>query len=511
MSTFNTKRIRAAERGLCPARDYGRIHLSDFRFRAIDLSLHNMMKSTNPSTRSPRFRYLAVLVAMCGITSSVLGVLINVGGLFFTPIAEELGALRGSVSITLTIANLCFAIGGLFTARLINSRTFKKYVLLATLVFAGSTALMSLAQSLPVLFILSALRGFAAGFAGTVLVALVVNNWFHARTGLIVSIAMSFAGIAGAVLSPILGSVISHAGWRVGFLVSAGLTLLFQLPAMLLPISYKPEDVGCKAFGENVEVTADAESPEDSAKAAKTSQPAKAAESLAPFPIVLLVILILFAACASYVAALPPHFPGISEDYGLAVAGSIMLSVCMVFNSVGKIVFGAMTDRIGAKKTTLIFAAAVGLGLLILLGLGLTATPSVAANPAPATPASDAAASTANVAASTTNIAVPEHAAFVRRLLLLCLASALVGMIFGVSNIACVMVTREIAGSARYDRVYPKVAMGATVSNALATSLIGFMYDASGAYILPLSLALAVLGVLVAALLGAYRYAKRIG
>ncbi len=505
---------------MCFARDYGRIHLSDFRFRAIDLSLHIMMKSINPSTRSPRFRYLAVLVAMCGITSSVLGVLINVGGLFFTPIAEELGALRGSVSLTLTIANLCFAIGGLFTARLINSRTFKKYVLLATLVFAGSTALMSLAQSLPVLFILSALRGFAAGFAGTVLVALVVNNWFHARTGLIVSIAMSFAGIAGAVLSPILGSVISHAGWRVGFLVSAGLTLLFQLPAVLLPISYKPEDVGCKAFGENVEVTADAEPPDDSAKAAKTSQPAKAAktsqpakaaESLAPFPIVLLVILILFAACASYVAALPPHFPGISEDYGLAVAGPIMLSVCMVFNSVGKIVFGAMTDRIGAKKTTLIFAAVVGLGLLILLGLGLTATPSVAANPAPATPASDAATSTANVAASTTNIAVPEHAAFVRRLLLLCLASALVGMIFGVSNIACVMVTREIAGSARYDRVYPKVAMGATVSNALATSLIGFMYDASGAYILPLSLALAVLGLLVAALLGAYRYAKRTG
>ena len=467
------------------------------------------MKSTNPSTRSPRFRYLAVLVAMCGITSSVLGVLINVGGLFFTPIAEELGALRGSVSLTLTIANLCFAIGGLFTARLINSRTFKKYVLLATLVFAGSTALMSLAKSLPVLFILSALRGFAAGFAGTVLVALVVNNWFHARTGLIVSIAMSFAGIAGAVLSPILGSVINHVGWRVGFLVSAGLTLLFQLPAVLLPISYKPEDVGFKAFGENVEVTADAESPDDPAKTAKTSQPAKAAESLAPFPIILLVILILFAACASYVAALPPHFPGISEDYGLAVAGPIMLSVCMVFNSVGKIVFGAMTDRIGAKKTTLIFAAVVGLGLLILLGLGLTATPSVAAKPAPATPASDAAASTANVAVSTTNIAVPEHAAFVRRLLLLCLASALVGMIFGVSNIACVMVTREIVGSARYGRVYPKVAMGATVSNALATSLIGFMYDASGAYILPLSLALAVLGLLVAALLGAYRYAKR--
>jgi hypothetical protein len=73
------------------------------------------------------------------------------------------------------------------------------------------------------------------------------------------------------------------------------------------------------------------------------------------------------------------------------------------------------------------------------------------------------------------------------------------------------MVTREIAGAAMYDHVYPKVAMGATVSNALVTSLIGFMYDASGAYTLPLSLALAVLGVLVAALLGAYRYAKRIG
>ena len=93
-------------------------------------------------------KHLFVLIVMCGITSSVLGVLINVGGLFFTPIAEELGALRGSVSMTLTITNLCFAVGGLFTARYINSHTFKRLVLAATLVLAGSTALMSLCRHL---------------------------------------------------------------------------------------------------------------------------------------------------------------------------------------------------------------------------------------------------------------------------------------------------------------------------------------------------------------------------
>ena len=101
-----------------------------------------------------------------------------------------------------------------------------------------------------------------------------------------------------------------------------------------------------------------------------------------------------------------------------------------------------------------------------------------------------------------------DHTVQIRRMILLYIAAALFGLTYSIGNIGCLMVTREISGTQRYNQVYPKVAMCATISNALATSLMGFMYDASGAYISALSLALGLLAVLVITLLSAYRYAK---
>ena len=49
-------------------------------------------------------KYLMVLIAVCGIAAASMGMLTNVSGLFFTPISEELGVGRGSVSLTLTIS-----------------------------------------------------------------------------------------------------------------------------------------------------------------------------------------------------------------------------------------------------------------------------------------------------------------------------------------------------------------------------------------------------------------------
>lgn len=40
-------------------------------------------------------RHLLVVVAMCGLLASGVGLVTNVAGLFFTPVSEEFGVLRG--------------------------------------------------------------------------------------------------------------------------------------------------------------------------------------------------------------------------------------------------------------------------------------------------------------------------------------------------------------------------------------------------------------------------------
>lgn len=102
--------------------------------------------STMATLKKLRGKYLMVLLAMAGLVSSSLGIMTNAGGIFFSPIAAELGQSTAAVNLTLTICNLTFAVAGLFSARWITPKNYRPAVLGFTLVFAGSTALLSLCR-----------------------------------------------------------------------------------------------------------------------------------------------------------------------------------------------------------------------------------------------------------------------------------------------------------------------------------------------------------------------------
>lgn len=388
-------------------------------------------------------RYLLVLVAMCGLTASALGMLTNISGLFFTPIAQELGLGRGSVSVTLTISNLVFALGGICSARLAGPKSFKPMLIVGTALFALGTAGLAAASGLPMLYALNALRGLAAGLVGNVLVTTVINNWFFTGAGLATSIAMGCSGIAGALLSPVVSAVIGAAGWRTGYLFAAGVIALFNLPAILLPIRFRPEDCGMEPLGGKVEM-----GPARPSSGGKVSLP-------------LLGLALAYAVMASYAPALAQHFPGISESCGLGAAlGSAMLSVCMVANTAGKIVFGLLADRLGAKLSILLYSGLIAVGALLML---LVHAPGM-----------------------------------------MLATAALFGLGYALPTVGCVMVTKELFGLERYSQIYPKVNLGTTIANALATSLAGFMYDASGTYTAPLALVIVMMLAAMAVVAAAY-------
>lgn len=385
---------------------------------------------------------IAVLIAMCGLTASTIGMLTNVSGLFFTPVSDALGVGRGAVSMTLTICNLVYAATGLLTPRLMNRRSFKPLLLLGTLLTVGATAALSLARSVFPLYLLNILRGFGGGLLGVVLVTMVINNWFTQGVGLITSIALGCSGLAGALLSPVISSVIENSGWRVGYLVCAGVILLLNLPAVLLPIPLAPED---------------ADTP---AKAAEKQQ------SGSYWAGALFWMALLYGVCASAMAAIPQHFPGVSASYGLSASvGSLMLSVCMVTNTGGKLLFGALADRFGARRSILIFCLCTAVGFVLLLTLHVSAP--------------------------------------------MLIAAALVGFSYSMPTVGLVMMTKDAFGLSRYGAVYPKLALATTMSNALLSTVIGFLYDATQGYTLALALLLAVDVGMMALVIGIYRRTEK--
>lgn len=356
--------------------------------------------------------HLFVLVVCCCIVAASIGMLTNSAGVFFTPIAEDLGVGKGAVSMSLTLANIAYAFGGLMTVKVIHENNFKKMVFLFGTVYAISTALLSIAQSVFLLYVFSLIRGASTGIAGMVLVTILINNHYKEGVGFATSIALGFSGIAGALLSLVFSWMIGIAGWRLTYAVEGILAFLLYLPCMIGPVSL------------NNRIKEDAVESKDTTTSTTR---------VVPLPIFVLVC--AYAFLIASVTALPQHFPSLAST---AAVGSLMVSVTMVMNTAGKIILGAISDKIGAEK------ALEGYGVLVVIGLLVL-------------------------------VSFKSHPIFS------IVGAVLVGLVYAMAAVGPVLLSQNLFRES-YNAYYPKVSLVGTISNALFTTAVGFVYDIANSY-----------------------------
>lgn len=355
---------------------------------------------------------LFVLVVCCCIVAASIGMLTNSAGVFFTPIAEDLGVGKGAVSMSLTLANIAYAFGGLMTVKVIHENNFKKMVFLFGTVYAISTALLSIAQSVFLLYVFSLIRGASTGIAGMVLVTILINNHYKEGVGFATSIALGFSGIAGALLSLVFSWMIGIAGWRLTYVVEGILAFFLYLPCIVGPVSL------------NNRIKEDAVESKDTTTSTT---------GVVPLPIFVLVCAYTFLIAS--VTALPQHFPSLAST---AAVGSLMVSVTMVMNTAGKIILGAISDKIGAEK------ALEGYGVLVVIGLLVL-------------------------------VSFKSHPIFS------IVGAVLVGLVYAMAAVGPVLLSQNLFRES-YNAYYPKVSLVGTISNALFTTAVGFVYDIANSY-----------------------------
>ena len=402
-------------------------------------------------------KHYFVLIAMCGLAAASIGVAINTAGVFYAPIAEDLGVGRGSVAMMVTIMAIVAALVAMFIPKILKESTLKMIILIGAGLMAGMTYLISVSSSLSMIYILSVFRGIGDGMINFVLVTMIINYWFYAKRGLFTSIVMAFSGVPGVLFSPVFTNVINSSGWRTGMVWAAAVIVIFCLPAILLPISIRPETQGAHAYGY-----------EEFEKLRKEGRTVVISDSSTRFnylnPKFLLAI--VFAIMTSVVAAVPQHLPGYAVSIGKAASvGALMLSISMIFNIASKVLFGILNDRIGSYKT-----------ILILVGL--------------------------NIAGIVLLLFVPLEFA-------LYAGSGLFAFTFAVSAVGVAMFTGYLFGMENYASAYPALSFIGGVANALGATLVGSLYDVTGTYTVNFWLALVCQCILILALLGAVALRKK--
>ena len=364
---------------------------------------------------------MMVVVTGCGMIAVTLGLAGNLAGLFFNDIAAEFQVGRGTVALTSTIYSICSAVVGMFAPTVVRRIGLRKTALIGSVIMVSTTVALSFVHSIFMMMLLNIIRGFSAGFIGMVTVNITINYWFHKNNSLMTSIAMSFSGIVGAILSPIVSQFITDHGWRNGYLLIAGIMVIMLLPSILLPISLKPETLHLAPYGESAQQT-------------KTVSQAPARE-IDQKAFMLLLCYTLMVPCAT---ALSQHYLGISDSYGVAQAGAIMVSATMITNTGGKLLYGILSDKLGSRLTTSAYIVAITSALLMM--------------------------------------------ATVRDYTLLLIAAALIGLSYSMGTVASSSIVREVFGPENYSKVYPKLSFCITLSSSSFTTLIGSAYDITGSY-----------------------------
>ncbi|MCC6303943.1 MAG: MFS transporter [Rhodobacteraceae bacterium] len=300
--------------------------------------------SFSPAPADPPAAWLRLAVALAIAIAGSVGLWVVV--LVLPAVEVDFGVSRGAASFPYTTATLGFAFGNLVIGR-IADRTGIAPVLaggavLVGLGFAGSAASPSIAMLAAAQFVAG--LGTAAGF-GPLMAH--VSLWFERRRGLAVGIVACGNYISGMIWSAPLTRLLEAEGWR-----AVCLTLAVAVPAAVLPLTLAMRRRPPAAVA---------------ARATVAAERRTAAAAMAPRLLVALLVVAGFACCMAM--AMPQvHIVAlcVGLGYGPAV-GAEMLALMLAGGTVSRLVFGALSDRLGGVRTVLLGSSLQGLALILYL------------------------------------------------------------------------------------------------------------------------------------------------
>jgi MFS family permease len=278
------------------------------------------------------------------------------------PLHEEFGWPLATISAAVSVNLLLFGLTAPFAAALMDRFGIRRVTTGALLlVSAGSGLTVFMRSSVELILLWGVLVGLGTGSMALAFVATVTGRWFVKRRGLVTGV-LTAAGAAGQlVFLPVLAVIVENSGWRTASLLVAGAALTV-VPLVLLWLRDHPADVGARPYGAD----ADPEPPPATGEGAARRALSALGQAARTRPFWLLAG--GFAICGATTNGLVgTHFIPAAHDHGMApTAAASLLALIGLFDIVGTIASGWLTDRVDSRILLGVYYAGRGVSLLIL-------------------------------------------------------------------------------------------------------------------------------------------------
>ena len=278
------------------------------------------------------------------------------------PLEEAFGWGREQISLAIAINVLVYGLVAPFAAALMERFGIRRVVMSAlTAVSIGSALTMFMSTPWHLIALWGFVVGASTGSIALVFAATVANRWFVQKRGIVVGVLTASCATGQLIFLPGLSYMAKESGWQS---VSSTIAIvsIALVPVIWLFLKEKPSDAGVLPYGAPDNwVAPEKNSMNAGALAIDTLRQASKKKDF------WYLVGSFFVCGLSTSGLIGTHFIPAAHDHGMGttVAASL-LALIGVFDLVGTIASGWLTDRYDPRKLLFFYYGLRGLSLFLL-------------------------------------------------------------------------------------------------------------------------------------------------
>ncbi len=286
-------------------------------------------------------------------------------GVLMIPLNEEYGWPISTMSTAVSVNILLYGLTAPFAAALIGRFGVRAVTMCALVLISAGAGLTVFITAEWVLFLTwGILIGLGSGSMALVFAAEISSTWFVARRGLVTGILSAGSATGQMAFLPVIGALSESTGWRTASLLISAIALAV-VPLVFFFVRNHPSELGVDAYGAEVGATPPRVRHTGAVRRALSGL--RDASRTRSFWALAIAFFICGATTNGLVGV---HFIPSAHDHGMSVTVAAgLLAVVGVFDIVGTIVSGWLTDRIDPRFLLVGYYAFRGVGLAFLPAL----------------------------------------------------------------------------------------------------------------------------------------------
>jgi MFS family permease len=278
------------------------------------------------------------------------------------PLEDAFGWSRSQISLAISVNILLYGLTAPFAAALMERFTVRKVVMSAlAAVSIGAFLTIFMTKPWHLILLWGVVVGIGTGSMALVFAATVASRWFMQRRGLVTGALTAAAATGQLIFLPALSALAMDHGWKsVSITIAIGAAVV--IPLIWWGLNEHPQDVGHKPYGAPADWQPYAK-PEGTAFRNAIDALVNGSKRLDFW----LLFGTFFVCGLSTNGLIGTHFIPAAHDHGMGeVVAASLLALIGVFDVVGTLASGYLTDRVDPRKLLFFYYGFRGLSLMLL-------------------------------------------------------------------------------------------------------------------------------------------------